>query len=143
MRNGTIFALALAAAVLLAGCGKPATLTVGKAWVRLPAVPGRPAAAYFTLHGGATDTTLIAVAMPGARRAELHESMADGMRALAGVALPAAGTAAFAPGGRHVMLFNPDPRLRAGATVPLTLSFADGRTLTATATVVGAADPVP
>lgn len=110
--------------------------------MRLNAVAGRPAAAYFTLHGGAADATLVRVGTPVALRAELHESMAGGMRPLASVALKAGATVAFAPGGRHVMLFDVDPRLTAGATAPLVLGFADGRRLETTATVVGAADPM-
>lgn len=130
-------------ALALAGCGKPAAVSVDGAWIRLPAVPGRPGAAYFTLHSGAADATLIAVASSRARKAELHESMANGMRAVASVVLPAGGIASFAPGGRHVMLFDLDPRLPPGSSAPLTLRFADGRTLGTTATVVGAADPAP
>ena len=137
MRNGTILALALAASA----CGKPAPLSVDRAWVRLPAVPGRPGAAYFTLHGGAAEATLIAVTTPRARKAELHESMARGMRPVISVPVPAGGIAAFGPGGRHVMLFDLDPRLSPGSSTPLTLRFADGRTLGTTASVVGAADP--
>lgn len=133
----------MALALMLAGCGKPAAVSVDGAWIRLPAVPGRPGAAYFTLHGGPADATLIAVASPRARKAELHESMANGMRPVAGVVLPAGGIASFAPGGRHVMLFDLDPRLPPGSSAPLTLSFADGRTLGTTATVVGAADAAP
>lgn len=139
MRNVTFLVVAL----MLAGCGKPAAMSVDGAWVRLPAVPGRPGAAYFTLHGGATDATLVAVATPRARRAELHESMANGMRPVVSVALPATGIVAFAPGGRHVMLFDLDSRLPPGGSAQLTLRFADGRTLGTTATVVGAADPMP
>lgn len=127
----------------LASCGNPAATAVDGAWVRLPAVPGRPGAAYFALHGGSADATLIAVASPRVRRAELHESMANGMRPIVSVLVPAGGIVAFAPGGRHVMLFDLDPRLPPGSSAPLTLSFADGRTLGTTATVVGAADPAP
>ena len=140
MRNGTML---MAALLTLASCGKPAAMAVDRAWVRLPAVPGRPGAAYFTLHGGAADATLIAVSTPRARKAELHESMANGMRPVVSVTLPAGGIVAFAPGGRHVMLFDLDPRLPPGSSAPLTLSFADGRTLGTTASVLGAADPAP
>ena len=139
MRNVTLLALTL----LISACGKPYPPSVDKAWVRLPAVAGRPGAAYFTLTGGSADATLIAVATAAARRAELHESMAAGMRPIAGVTVAADARAAFAPGGRHVMLIDLDPRLTAGASVPLTLRFADGRMLAASAAVVGAADPAP
>lgn len=140
MRNGTIL---LALAIALASCGAPSATSVDGAWVRLPAVAGRPGAAYFTLHGGATDATLIAVDSPRAGRGELHESMANGMRPTVSVPVKAGEIVAFAPGGRHVMLFDLDPRLPRGSSAPLTLRFADGRTLGTTAKVVGAADPAP
>ena len=130
-------------ALPLAACGPAQERQVDGAWIRLPAVPGRPGAAYFTLHGGAADATLVAVASPRAARAELHESMANGMRPVVSVPVPAGGIVSFAPGGRHVMLFDLDPRLPPGSSAALTLSFADGRTLSTTAPVVGAADPAP
>ena len=133
----------MGAAGALAGCGGPKATTVDAAWVRLPAVAGRPAAGYFTLHGGRADATLIAVRAKGARSAELHESMAAGMRAIPIVPIPAGTSVAFAPGGRHVMLFDVDPRLTPGKAMPLDLVLADGRTLHADAKVVGAADPAP
>ena len=140
MRNAPFL---LAALLSLAGCGKPTALAVDGGWVRLPAVPGRPGAAYFALHGGAADATLIAVATPEARHAELHESMAGGMKGLPAVSVAAGASVTFAPGGRHVMLFDLDPKLAPGGTVKLTLSFADGRRLTTDAAIVGAADPAP
>lgn len=136
----------LIAAVLagaLAGCGKPAQPAVEGAWVRLSAVPGRPAAAYFTLNGGSTDATLIAVRTMSAGRAELHESMANGMRAIAAVPVPAGGAVVFAPGGRHVMLFDVDPKAAPGKAMTLYLILGDNRSLTAPAKVVAAGDPAP
>lgn len=141
MKQAGVLGLALACA--LAACGGPKQATVDAAWVRLPAVPGRPAAGYFTLYGGRADATLIAVDATGAARAELHESMANGMRAIPTVPVPAGTKVAFAPGGRHVMLFDVDPRLTPGKVMPLDLRLADGRTLHANAAIVGAADPAP
>ncbi|WP_425228133.1 copper chaperone PCu(A)C [Sphingomonas sp.] len=132
----------MAGLAALGACGKPAQPSVDGAWVRLPAVPGRPAAAYFTLHGGSADVTLVGVGATGAARAELHESMANGMRPLAGVPVAAGASVTFAPGGKHVMLFAVDPRLTPGKTMPLQLHLAD-RELQATAMVLGAADPAP
>ena len=112
------------------------------AWIRLPAVAGRPAAAYFTLHGGKSDAQLVAVRTMAAR-AELHESMANGMRPTPAVTVPAGGTVTFTPGGRHVMIFGLDPALTAGQRVTLHGKLADGRGVSAMATVVGPADPAP
>jgi hypothetical protein len=109
---------------------------VENAWVRLPAAPGRPAAGYFTLRGGATAERLVAASSPLAQRIELHATVTqDGvsrMVALAGVDLPAGGTVSFAPRGNHLMLFG----LRSGwesGGVPLTLRFASGRSVTVAA----------
>ncbi|MES2339873.1 MAG: copper chaperone PCu(A)C [Pseudomonadota bacterium] len=135
------------AAAMLAGC-QPQPPHVENAWIRLPAVQGRPAAAYFTLDAGQQAQTLLSIRTPAAVRAELHESMAGhgnmmSMKPLGQVAVPADGTVAFAPAGKHVMLFDVNPALKAGGTTTLTLAFADGRTIEATAEVVGAGDPAP
>ncbi|MBN2972549.1 copper chaperone PCu(A)C [Roseomonas aeriglobus] len=125
----------------------PAEPAVKYAWVRLPAVPGRPGAAYFTLAAGGSAVTLASVTTPAAKRAELHESMAGAhgsmsMAPLASVAVPANGAVTFAPGGRHVMLFDMDPKLKAGDETRLTLVLADGTQLEAKARLRGAGDSV-
>lgn len=134
--------------VALSACQQPAELKADGAWVRLPAAAGRPGAAYFTVHGGDKTDTLLAVSTPAALRTELHESMKGegGMMAMTpikDVAVPARGTLAFAPGGKHVMLFDLGPRVAAGQRIPLRLSFAGGKTLEVQAMVVGAGDPGP
>jgi len=131
------------AVVATAGCAQPKQLSVDGAWVRLAAVQGRPAAAYFTIHGGPTDATLINVTTDVAIRAEMHESMASGgvtsMKPIARVAIPANTDVVFAPGGRHVMLYNMNPGITPGGRlITLTLSFADGTRILQNATVVGA-----
>ena len=137
-----------AAVVALAGCAQPAQLSVDGAWVRLAAVKGRPAAAYFTIHGGPTDATLINVTTDVAIRAEMHESMASGgvssMKPIARVAIPAKTEIVFAPGGRHVMLFDMNPGIIPGdRRITFTFSFADGTRILQNATVVGAGDTGP
>ncbi|MBQ1498753.1 copper chaperone PCu(A)C [Sphingomonas sp. NPDC092331] len=139
---------AIVTVVALSACAPAGELAAGNAWVRLPAVAGQPGAAYFTVQGGATADTLLAVSSRAALKAELHESMKGehGMMSMAplkDVAVPAGGKLAFAPGGRHVMLFSIGPAVKPGQTVPLQLSFASGRTLQLDAKVVGAGDPAP
>jgi periplasmic copper chaperone A len=139
----------LVACLLLAACHRaPADPAVTQAWVRLPAVAGRPGAAFFTLTGGRSDDRLVAVASAVAARAELHESgHAPGgmmtMRPLAAVDVPAGAGVAFAPGGRHVMLFGLDPAIRPGTAVPLRFGFASGRTAEAEAKTVPAGEAAP
>ena len=137
------------AMALLAACQvQPAEPAVTGAWVRLPAVRENPGAAYFTLTGGNDADALVAVGTPIAVRTELHESTQGGMSMmtmtpLKSAAFPAHGTLAFAPGGKHVMLFDVSPHVQPGDTVPLTLSLAGGRQLQAQARVVAAGDPAP
>lgn len=137
----------IVAVAFLSAC-QPAETKVDGAWVRLPAVTGQPGAAYFTIRGGKQADTLIAVSVPFALRSEMHESMKGdhGMMSMAPVKdfpVPAGGTVTFAPGGKHVMLFSVGPNVKAGDTVPVTLSFASGGKIEASAKVVGAGDPNP
>lgn len=131
----------------LSGCDSPKEIHVSKAWVRLAAVPRGPAAAYFTLYGGPADATLISVSSDVSIRAEMHESMKSGtmssMKPIQQVALPAGSEIVFAPGGKHVMLFDVNPGIKPGAPVPLLFTFADGQRVTYKATAVGAGDPAP
>ncbi len=144
MRLLATFALS---AAVLAGCSQEKQLMVSDAWVRLPAVPGRPAAGYFTVHGGPADTTLISVAADAAVRTEMHEmKMANGamtMGAVRQVRVPAASTVRFAPGGLHVMLFDVNPAVKPGGRLNFTFTFADNSRIQLPATVIAAGDPAP
>ena len=55
----------------------------------------------------------------------------------------AGATASFAPGGKHLMLFDVAPAVRPGAKVPMTFTFADGRTLQVEAQAIAAGDLPP
>ncbi len=107
-------------------------------------MPRGPAAAYFTLHGGPADATLVSISSDVSIRAEMHESMMSGsmssMKPIQQVALPAGSEVVFAPGGKHVMLFDVNPGIKPGAPVPLLFTFADGQRITYKATAVGAGD---
>ncbi|RYY28959.1 MAG: copper chaperone PCu(A)C [Sphingomonadales bacterium] len=140
--------LGIVSLAALAACQQPAELKADGAWVRLPAAEGRPGAAYFSVHGGDTGDTLLAVTTPAALRTELHESMKDhagmmAMKPIKDIAIPARGTLAFAPGGKHVMLFDIGPRVAAGQRIPLKLSFAGGKTLEIQAMVVAPGEGAP
>ncbi|MDQ2879193.1 MAG: copper chaperone PCu(A)C [Pseudomonadota bacterium] len=147
MRLSLILATTLAAVSLALGGCQPKMFYIDKGYVQLPAVPGRPAVAYFTLHGGATDTTLMSVRSDVAIRAEMHESMNTGgmssMKPLASVDLPAGGAVRFRPGGKHVMLYDISPRMVPGRTMPLVFTFTDGGTYAYAAPVIAAGAPTP
>ncbi len=135
--------------LLIAACSaQPKTPVAGDAYVRLAAVPGRPAAAYFMLKGGVEDATLVRVEARGVRRAELHGSRMTGngmatMDSLPNVPVPAGADVAFAPGGRHVMLFDVPATVATGTALPLTLRFADGEAVHVLAKVIAAGDAAP
>jgi periplasmic copper chaperone A len=138
--------LLLAAAACHGGQDK---LRADHAWVRLAAVPGRPAAAYLVLHGGPEAARLIAVESKAAGSSELHESMKmgpggmSGMQRLDGLDVPAGGEVRFAPGGNHVMLFGVNAQVKPGDKLPLSVRFEKGQALEIEAKVVGAGDAPP
>lgn len=147
----------VAMAALLSACGaqSPDPQVTG-AWVRLPAVQGRPAAGYFTIRGGSTPTNLLAVSAPFALKAELHETAPDlsvtvapgqdppmTMRAIRDVPVPAGGTVSFEPGGKHVMLYDLGPAAKPGTSAPIALEFANGKRIEVEAKLVAAGDPPP
>lgn len=139
-----------AVTALIAGCQKPApkAMHVDHAWVRLPAVAGSPGAAYFTLKGGPVAERLMGVSSPLVIRSEMHDmTMKGGMMSMAaldaGLDVPLDGTVSFAPGGKHVMLFDISPKAVVGTKLPLVLSFASGATVKAEATVVAAGSEPP
>ena len=109
---------------------KPAELYVDNAVVNLSPVRGNPSVAYFTVHGGDTDTKLIQVSSPVAIKAEMHESTSqDGvmsMQQVREVDIPAKSEVKFAPGGKHVMFWNVNPGITAGKAMTLIFTFADG-----------------
>lgn len=141
--------LAMGAVLGLAAChpAKPKALGVEDAWVRLAAVPGRPAAGYVTIKGGATADRLVSVTSAKAARVELHAGgMEHGMATMhpiSGLDVPAGDEAKLAPGGDHAMLFGIDPAIRPGDALPLTLRFASGTKLTTAAKTIAAGDPAP
>ena len=102
-------------------------VTVEEAVVTLPAVPGRPGAAYFTLRTNHDPTRLVSISSPQARRIELHATMGMGgmtrMAPLADASFWPDHPLTFAPGGRHAMLFDLDPALRPGGRIRLTFRF--------------------
>lgn len=135
----------LAPFLLLTACQPKPVEGVSDARVTLPAVAGRPGAAYFTLNGGEAENSLIEMSSPQVVRVELHETgMKDGMMTMSpiesGVAVPAGAKVAFEPGGKHAMLFDIAPSVKAGGTLTLTFSYASGRKIEVAAAVKAAGD---
>jgi len=102
----------------------------------LPAVKGNPGAAYFTLINNSDKPVAIAgVDVAGAGMAMLHETkQMDGHSTMGEMSAPElkpGESVAFAPGGKHVMVDDLPEALKPGATIELTITFADGDKLSA------------
>jgi copper(I)-binding protein len=140
------FAL-VALSLLLASCqpsGPKEPIEVSDAWVRLPAVPGRPGAANFTIANAGEADRLLSVTSPRAQRIELHDSGMQGaiaaMVPIKAAEIPANGSLIFAPGGKHAMLFGLDPALKPDDMMPITLTLESGTTVQTSAHVMAAGD---
>ena len=141
MKLFSALALTLALATSAQAAGP---LAVSGAWSR-PAVAGTTGVGYLVVTNSGKADALVTVESPAAARVEMHSSsMAGGVMRMAKedrVPVPAGGKAAFAPGGRHLMLIGLTRALRAGDKVPATLTFASGARLQTTFTVGTGAGP--
>lgn len=142
----TAFLTATTVAFALAGCGDgtaPAPADTGTASEQapdarpgivasdarlvLPAVAGRPGAAYFTVRNTGTATaTLVAAHVQGAGKTEMHRTEGGSMSAVDRLEVVPSGALTFAPGNLHAMVFDLDPALKPGGKSELTLTFSDG-----------------
>ncbi|MDE2563705.1 MAG: copper chaperone PCu(A)C [Sphingomonadales bacterium] len=127
------------------GPAAPEGVSVSGATVKLPAVAGRPGAAYFTItQNGGSAHKLAAVHVDGVGRAEMHETVMAGgvskMQPVKDVAVEPGKPLVFKPGGYHVMLFDVDASLKAGGTTELTVIFDNGDKASTPAKIAGAAD---
>jgi copper(I)-binding protein len=129
-----IAAMAALALVVTAALAEASEVKVTDAWVRaLPS--GLPAGGYFTLHNNeAGPLTLTGAQSKSCGMLMLHKSSDMGgmmhMEDVTKVEVPAHGTLKFAPGGYHLMCMNPTADIKPGRTVNVTLSFADGSSVT-------------
>ena len=138
---------AAAAPLLLAACSNPPPLYVDQAWVRISPNPESPSAGYFTVHGGPEPVQLRDVITDRALRVELHESLNEGgrmtMKQIDAVDVPAKTQVAFAPGGKHLMLFGVNPAAVEQGKIPLTFLFSNGDRIIVDAVIQKAGAPAP
>jgi copper(I)-binding protein len=139
-------ALPLFAATIFPGCQRAPEaprVIVENAVVTVPAVPGGPGAAYFTLRTNNDPTRLVAIASPAVRSIELHETREQNGRTQmaplerGALTFGPAAELVFSPGGRHAMLMGVDPALRPGGKVTLTFNFEPAPPVTVEAQVRG------
>ena len=123
-------AILISAPFAAAHAANAADLVVKDGWFR--SLPGKlPAGGYFTLHNGGTATvTLTGAESPACGMLMLHKTQNQGgtmqMLDVASVPVSAGSDVAFAPGGYHLMCMDATAAMKPGASVPVTLDFADG-----------------
>ncbi len=105
-----------------------------------PTPNGRQVTGCYMTLTSAADDTLVSIESPVAALAQVHETRMESnmmmMRELeAGLPLPAGEAVQLKPGGNHLMLHGVREPLRAGQTVPLTLTFAKAAPVEVTASV--------
>lgn len=138
---------ALSAALVLGLLAGPAVaaapaLTITHPWIRF-LTPRIPAAGYFTLYNGSSQPAeLTGAASPGCGQLMLHQSIISGgtaqMKMVMSILVPAHGSVVFNPGGYHLMCMQPSEDVRPGKSIPVSLKFQDGETVSATFPVYGA-----
>jgi copper(I)-binding protein len=139
MKRVPVICLVVLAGACTGGAPRP-PIEVRDAWAR-PADSAATTAAYFVLVNHETAAaTLASASSPFAESAGVHETMQmDGMMHMMAVEAPlviAAGDSlVLKPGAKHLMVSGLRRRLAAGDSLPLVLTFADGRTLPAVAVV--------
>ncbi len=128
-----LLATAAAAVPLPAWTAEPACVPqLREGWLRLPPAPLPMLAGYGRIDNDcASAATVVAAHSPAFGSVELHESRrVDGisrMRAVPELRIPPRRRARLQPGGLHLMLMQPAQPLRAGDSVEVTFTLADGR----------------
>lgn len=115
-------AFAMMPAITLAQSG----VEVSNAWTRATVAAQKTGGIYFDVRSAAP-AKLVGVASPVAARVELHSMKMEGgvmkMSAVESLDLAAGQTVKLAPGGYHVMLIDLKQPLKAGGSVPFTLTI--------------------
>lgn len=108
---------------------KAGDLVISQPWSRATPSGAKVAGGYLTIENkGASADRLVSGTTDAAARVEIHEmSMANGVMTMRpldqGVAIEPGKSIKFAPGGYHLMFFDPTKPLKQGETFPVTLTF--------------------
>jgi copper(I)-binding protein/mono/diheme cytochrome c family protein len=108
-------------------------VAVMNSWVRQPIVESDIHAGYFTLiNVSEKDLKLTSITSDAYETVEIHEmTHKNGMMKMAEIdalEIAANGKVKLAPGGKHLMLINPNKAIKTGGRVKLTLKFESGKT---------------
>lgn len=129
MKKILSLALATAFAFAAGSAFADSQVKVDNAWARAT-VPGQQVGGAYMDITSSVPAKLVAVDSPVAGAVEIHSmAMKNGvmeMRKLDGLDLPAHKTVKLTPGGFHIMLRNLKQPLKAGESIPLTLTVQEG-----------------
>jgi copper(I)-binding protein len=122
-----------------------AGVTIQKPWMRF-IIKERPAGGYFTLHNdSAKPIKLVGASSTACGSMMLHQTKdikgVEHMLPVKSITVPVRGTLKFQPGSYHIMCMKPQAAMVIGHKVPVTLKFADGKTITAQFAVTGPGGP--
>ena len=143
MKHLLVAAALVAGTLSLAACSRgadqavksdeanPTGLTISNARLMLPPVAGNPAAIYFDLKNVGTRAVAVRRAdVADAKSASMHDMMEYDremtMADMGPLTVPVGQTVKFEPGGKHVMVFDLSPEVKAGGTTEMTLTVAGG-----------------
>ena len=101
-------------------------------WVRAAPPTAKMLAGYFSLtNNGKNARKIITVSSPAFKQVEIHRSVMHDdmvhMERQKELAIPSQAVVTFEPGGLHLMLMNANKPLHIGDSVPLTLTFQNGK----------------
>lgn len=122
------FALGVAFAATLSGCGPAGGFSVENPEFHAPLGASDVGVAYFTIRSPKADK-IVMVSSTAARAVEMHDMTMSGatmaMKRVESVDLPAGKKVEFKPGGLHLMVFSPIP-VGSDGTFPVTIELASG-----------------
>ncbi|MCW1403239.1 copper chaperone PCu(A)C [Novosphingobium sp. MW5] len=138
--RAVLLAPALVSALFVAGCSGqdaeiPKTTAEGVQVLEprmvLPIVKDSPGAVYFNLVNDSDKAKkVMSIDVAGTDMAMIHDTIETGgrssMQMAQNVVVPAHGSMAFAPGGRHVMVTGIKGEIKAGVNTVLKINFDDG-----------------
>jgi len=133
----TVLLLLIGASLAMAD----ATLTISEPWIREAPPTARIMAGYLTMvNASDTTITVTAISSPDFETAEIHRTVIEAgvarMLPVTQLDIPANSQLKLEPGGLHLMLFEPQRRLREGATATLIIHRSNGSKVTVTAPVI-------
>ncbi|MAM41365.1 MAG: hypothetical protein CL949_23310 [Erythrobacter sp.] len=125
--------------------GRIAGIEITNARLVLPPVSGNPAAIYFDIANNGDRTLAFRNAeVTGSGKAEVHDTIMEDGKMVMGEAPPilveSGSTVQFAPGGKHVMVFDLGRDVSEGSTVEVTLIAAGNKRHSFDAAVQAAGD---